>query len=287
MRQLLISLTALLAGTSAIGLAAAQTVQHASSAAWNTQTVAAPADTLPPAGFVLASGVTFVPQAFSELGYDTNPSQTFNNQQGSAFIRTGAGFDLSSVRPDLVANLSASGSMLDYFNSTIFNEPLRFAGAASGNVTYLIQPGLTISPSAFVNYDGQSVNRNQTGGANVELAFREPLFSSALRGRFLDVQYSDNNGLPASPISLGSQFNYNRSEVTWSGLLGKNWFVLPYAEASAIPMTIASPRSIPTSSTGASPGSHPRPFPSRPRWSVSSASPPPIRRYFPMCAHIV
>ena len=80
-----------------------------------------------PIGFVLAPGVTFVPSAFSEIGYDTNPNQTFFDQKGSGLIRSGGGFALSSVTQRMVATVNASGSMLDYFNDPIFNDPLRFA----------------------------------------------------------------------------------------------------------------------------------------------------------------
>ena len=122
--------------------------------------------------------------------------------------------------------------MLDYFNETIFGEPLRFAGAAQANITTLVQPGMTFASGAYINYDDQSYNPNQTAGANVELAYRDGLFASVFRGRFFDVQYLDASALPASPVNLNSAFNYNRIEGTWTGLLGTNWPVAPYAEVS-------------------------------------------------------
>jgi hypothetical protein len=232
MGRSLISFTALFASAFALQPAAAQT-------AWVVQTGPAPraASVVPespaPIGFSLAPGATFVPQVFSEIGYDSNPSQVFFNPQGSGFIRSGVGFSLNSISPTTVANLTATGSMLDYFSDILFDEPLRFAGSAKGSVTYLVQPGVTASSGAFINYDAQSVNKNQTAGANVELSFVDALLSSVLQGRFTDVQYPDNNGLIATPVSLSSAFNYNRSEATWLGLLGSHWRIAPYAEVTA------------------------------------------------------
>jgi hypothetical protein len=177
MGRTVISLVAFLAAASALQPAAAQT----GPSPWAANVVATPP---PPIGFALAPGTTFVPQVFSEIGYDSNPNQTFYKPQGSGFIRSGAGFSLSSVNPTTVANLIATGSMLDYFNDTIFDEPLRFSGSAKANVTYLVQPGVTVSSGAFIDYDGQSINSNQTDGANVEFGYRDQLVSSVLRGRF-------------------------------------------------------------------------------------------------------
>jgi len=230
MGRSLIGLTAILSAASALQPVAAQTALPAGSAPWKADIVTSAPDA--PVGYVLASGVTFVPWAFSEAGYDSNPSQTLIDQKGSAFIRSGGGFNVSAASPTTVATLSASGSMLDYFNDTVFDEPLRFAGTAKANVTYLVEPGFTVSSGAFINYDGQSVNENQTAGANLDLGYRDDLFASNLRGRFTNVQYLDNIGMP-SPVALNSTFNYNRSEATWIGLLGTHWFLAPYAEVSA------------------------------------------------------
>jgi hypothetical protein len=225
----LISLLTLLAAATALQPAEAQT---GPSAPWKTELLAPP-PVAAPVGFVAAPGVTFVPQVFSEIGYDTNPGHDFVNEKGSAFIRSGAGFALSSVSQTTVANLIATGSMLNYSNNTLFDDPLRFAGTAKGSVAYLVQPGVTASSSAFIDYDGQSINKNQTAGANAELGYSDALLSSVLRGRFLSVEYLNFNGLPATPISLNAAFNYNRSEGTWLGLLGNSWLVSPYAELSA------------------------------------------------------
>ncbi len=235
MGRSVISVTALLAAASALQPVAVQTAQAASSVTpWKADTVPAVAETASaPIGFVLAPGVTFVPQAFSEIGFDSNPSQTFFNQKGSGFIRSGVGFNLSKVTQRMVANLYAAGSMLDYFNDSTFDESLRFAGIVKGNVTYLVQPGLTVSSGAFLDYDGQSINKNRTGGANIEFGYRDELVSSALRARFLDVQYLNNVGLVPSPLFLTSAFNYNRTDATWTGLLGNGWRVAPYAEVIA------------------------------------------------------
>ncbi|MGO9171477.1 MAG: outer membrane beta-barrel protein [Rhodomicrobium sp.] len=228
MGRTLISLTALFAAASALQPAAAQTPPGP----WAANVVGPVPDVAPaPIGFVVAPGVTFVPSAFSEIGYDSNPSQSFTNSSGSAFIRSGGGFALSSVTQSTVVNVNTTGSMMDYFNDSVFYDSLRFAGIANANVSYLVQPGLTVSSGAFINYDGQSVNKNQTDGANVELGYRDGLVLSVLRARFLDVQYL-NGDVIASPIALTSAFNYNRSELTWIGLLGSNWFVAPYTEVS-------------------------------------------------------
>ena len=235
MARALIGLTAGLTAAFAFHPAAAQTAQAANPGTpWNAATVPAEAPIpLAPVGFVVAPGVTFVPSAFSEIGFDSNPNQSFSGQKGSGFTRSGAGFALNSVSQTTVAALTASGSMLDYFNGAVFDDPLRFAGSVKGNVTYLVQPGLTVSSGAFINYDGQSINMNQTGGANVELGYRDALVTSVVRARFSDVQYLDTNVFVPSPIALTSAFNYNRTEGTWVGLLGTNWRAAPYAEASA------------------------------------------------------
>ncbi len=222
-----------LAAVFAVSPAAAQNWEPAAfTSPWKADAVAAaPA----PLGFEPAPGVTFVPSAFSEIGYDSNPSQTFADAKGSAFTRSGAGFVLSSVSERVVSDVSAGGSMMDYLNGTELGDPLRFAGFAKGSLTYLVQPGVTVSSAAFIDYDGQSVNRNQTDGANAELAFRDQAVSSFLRVKFFDVQYLNSLpvDVPVSPISLNSAFNYNRSEVKWGGLYGNNLLLAPYGEAAA------------------------------------------------------
>ena len=230
MGRSLISLTAILVAASTLQPAAAQTGPAAPAGPWTAE-IAAPA--LAPIGFVVAPGITFVPSVFSEIGYDSNPTQSIFNQQDSAFIRSGAGFNLSSVTQSMVATVNASGSVLDYFNNDLFIDPLRFAGLANANVTYLVQPGLTVSSGAFINYDGQSINQNRTDGANAELGYRDAFVASSLRLRFLDVQYLNGSDLPNSPLVLGSAYNYNRSEATWTGLAGTSWRAAPYAELSA------------------------------------------------------
>ena len=132
----------------------------------------------------------------------------------------------------MVATVNAAGSMLDYFDSPLYGELVRFAGLANGNISYLIQPGATFSSGAFINYDGQSINRNQTDGANAELAFSDPLISSIFRARVLDVQYLNGSSLIASPIFLTPAFNYTRTEGTWTGVVARNWPVAPYLEIS-------------------------------------------------------
>lgn len=227
MGRILFGLAAFLATTSALQAGEAQNANET----WNTAVLAPSNIALAPVGFPFPSGAVFVPSVFSEVGYDSNPNQTFNDRQGSAFVRSGAGFNLSRVTPDMVANLKAAGSVLSYFNNNIFDDLERYAGAASGNITYLIEPGVTGSSGAFINYDGQSVNRNQAAGANSELAYGDALISNVLRTSILDVQYF-GTGLIASPISLTSAFNYIRTEGTYTGLLGKNWAVAPYVELS-------------------------------------------------------
>ena len=218
----LVSLTALLLASSWLNPAWAQSTQP---------TPAAGVAAAPPIGFEFNPGVTFVPSVFAELGYDTNPGQTFYNAQGSGFVRSGAGFAWSSVSQGMVANISATASELDYFNSNVFEDSNRFAGAASANVTYLVQPGLTASSGAFVNYDAQSVNKSQSAGGNIEAAYSNDTLVSVFRGKFYGIQYLDG-GLIASPISLTSAFNYNRAEGTWTGLFNPNSPIAPYLEAS-------------------------------------------------------
>ncbi len=230
MARTLIGLTAVLAAASAQQPAGAQTAPGTPPGSWTAEIAgAAPA----PIGFAVAPGATFVPSAFSELGYDSNPNLSLGAPKGSAFERTGAGFMLSSVSPSLMSTLSASGSVLDYFNDAAFADNVRFAGAASANFTYLVQPGVTVSSGAFIVSDGQSANKSQTDGANVEFGYRDGLIANMLRLRFSDVEYLNNAGAIATPLVLNSAYNYNRSEGAWSGLLGTAWPAAPYAEANA------------------------------------------------------
>ena len=185
-------------------------------------------------GFALGSGITFVPTVFTEAGYDSNPVQTVNAQNGSAVIRGGGGFNLSYVNPRAVATLAAAGSELYYFNGSGFDEDAaRFAGFVKANVTYLVMPGVTVSPGGFFNYDAQSFNKNQQTGGNIDLAYRDNFMVSALKLRLFDVEYLNNPppGL-VSPLLLTSAYNYNRSEAAWAGLIGNTWVAAPYAEVS-------------------------------------------------------
>jgi hypothetical protein len=231
-RSLIVSMALLLICARATPPAAAQPVPGTS---WQTELVAVPEFVPTATGFLLAPGVAFIPQAFTETGYDTNPNQTFFDQRGSAFIRSGAGFNLSTVSERIATAFTATGSMLDYFNGTLFDDPLRFAGAVKGNVTYLVQPGMTLSSGAYFSYDGQSFIKAQTGGASVDWGYRDELISSVVHARFSSIEYLDQYGDGAliSPLYLTSMFNYNRSEATWTSLLGNNWRVAPYAEVSA------------------------------------------------------
>jgi hypothetical protein len=197
----------------------------------NAKIVAAPspADAPIPVGFFLAPGVTLLPTAFTELGYDTNPDQS-TNPKASAFSRTGAGLALSSVNKDLVANVSAAGSWEDYFSDPY--RPSRFTGSTQAAATYLLQPSWTVSGSASYDYDGQSVNISQTGGGLLETAYHDNTLSTFLRLRYTDVRYLNDlySVSPTTPLLLGPEFNSNRSELTWAGMYGYNSFVAPYAQ---------------------------------------------------------
>ena len=227
-----IHLIALLTLGIALQPAAAQSVQPSNTAnPWKTEVVAAAPQTAPaPIGIALTSGWTLLPLAFSELGYDSNPDLSVANAKGSGFLRTGAGFNLSFASQGMATSFSASGSMLDYLNGDAVDELVRYAGSAKANGSYLLQPNMTVSSSAFIDYDGQSANKNQTSGANAELTYRDDVFASTTRVRFFDIQYLNRDA--NSPISPGATYDYNRSEVTWVGLLTKNCCVNPYAEVS-------------------------------------------------------
>ena len=185
-----------------------------------------------PIGYSPAEGVNFVPNAFTEVGYDSNPDQVAD-PKGSAFLRTGVGFGLSSVSKDLVANVTANGSWVSYFSDPY--RPERLSGATQANMTYLLRPGWTVSGTGFLDYDGQSFNQSQTDGASVETAFRDDVVATFLRGRYTEVRYL-NVVDPSSfvaPLLLTSAFNSNRSELKWGGLYGTNSLIGGYAEAFA------------------------------------------------------
>lgn len=226
-------LASLIAVVQAAGPSVAQIAPSAPAAPF--QAAVLPAVPAPaPAGYQIAPGVAFVPQAFSEVGYDTNPNQAFFAPQGSAFIRSGAGFNFSYATPETTAVFGAAGSMLNYFHDSI-DEPLRFDGGVKGVVSQALAPGLTLSSTGFYAYDGQSYIKTETGGGSVDLAYRNDLVSSVWRGSFASIDYQDRFGADAlfSPLFLTSAMNHNRSEATWSALLGNSWTVSPYAEASA------------------------------------------------------
>ena len=172
-------LIALLTLGIALQPAASQRVQPSTTAnPWTTEVVAATPQTAP-SGIALASGWTLLPLAFSELGYDSNPNLSLADTKGSGFLRTGAGFNLSFAGQGMATSFSASGSMLDYLNGAVSDELLRYAGSAKANGSYLVQQNMTVSSSAFIDYDGQSANKNQTSGANAELTYRDDLFASS------------------------------------------------------------------------------------------------------------
>ena len=127
MGRSLISITALLATALALQPAAAQTVQTGP----GKGDAASPAsgDAAAITGFTLAPGTALVPTAFSEVGYDTNPSQTFAGQKGSGFVRSGGGFDLTTVTKSTVTTIDAGGSALDYFSNPLIGDPVRYAGS--------------------------------------------------------------------------------------------------------------------------------------------------------------
>ena len=172
-----------------------------------------------------------MPKAFSETGYDTNPAQSLSDAKGSAFGRTGAGFNLSSVSPGTIASLNAAGSFLDYLNDAALAEFTRYAGSANTSITYLVRPGVTVSSGAFITYDGESANKTQSDGATAELAM-EAVSCQQFALSFKQVEYLDGEGVANDPLVLSSAYNYSRSDITWVGLLGRGWAASPYVEVS-------------------------------------------------------
>jgi hypothetical protein len=136
----------------------------------------------------------------------------------------------------MTAAVNASGSMLAYLNSGV-EEPVRYSGIANAAVNYLVMPGVTASPSVFINYDDQFLNPTANSGAIFDIAYKNALLSSVLRTRFQSVQYLDNANVTASPLGLSPAFNFNRADVTWGTFLGNNWPVAPYTEVSAARLT--------------------------------------------------
>jgi hypothetical protein len=185
----------------------------------------------PPVGFSFSPNISFVPTAFTELGFDTNPDQT-SNPKSTAFSKSGVGFGLGSVSKEMVANVSANGSWVDYFDDP--NRPTRLAGAAQANLTYLIQPGWTVTGAGAAAHDSQSFNRSETAGASLETAYRTDSAMTFLKGRFNEVRYLNANdpSNTTAPILLTPEFNYDRSEVNWGGIYGTQYWLSPYAEVS-------------------------------------------------------
>jgi len=241
MSRSFIGITALFAASYALQPAAAQVAKGITLVPeWKAEVLPLPVPgevefASAPTGFVVAPGISFVPQVFSELGFDSNPDKAFFDRRSSGFVRSGAGFNLSSVTEKMIANLSASGSMLNYFNEAAWDQPNRFAGDVRGLMTYSVQPGMTLSSGGFFTYDGQSSNRSQSGGASAEVGYHNDFFANFLRGNFLSVEYLREPGrdVPVSPLFLTSAFNYDRSEVIGGGLINNSARVSPYVEAGA------------------------------------------------------
>jgi len=216
-----------LAAAMAAGPASAQTGNGPGP--WNTAT-ATPAPQ--PAGFVLADGLSFLPQAFTGLGYDTNPNLKDSGGPTSAYAVTGASFDLVSVRPDMIASLSASGSSFSYLAGGI-EEPQRYSGYANAAVSYAAAPGVPVNAGAFINYDSQDLDKLQNAGATFGVGYRNELIASNLAARFINVQYLNGSGGFFGPLGLSPAFDYNRGELTWTSLLNTGSRLIPYAEVSA------------------------------------------------------
>jgi len=179
----------------------------------------------------LAPGVLFTPSAFTEIGYDSNPNQLFGGQD-SGYSRTGAGFRVRSISDGLVASLAANGSWISYFADDV-GDAERLSGSAQANVTYLLQPGWTVSAVGFVDRDSQSYNKSESDGGSVETGFSDKTVTVFARGRYSEVRYLNDGQFADTPLLLSSAFNSNRTEASWGGLYGNNSRVAFYAEGSA------------------------------------------------------
>jgi hypothetical protein len=192
----------------------------------------APENSPAPVGLAVAPGISFLPTAFTEIGYDTNPDQTAN-PKATAFSRSGLGFGLSAVSKELVVNVAGNGSWVDYFSDP--ERPTRLSGDVQANMTYLLRPGWTLSGSGQLIHDSQSFNQTESGGASVETAYRDDVMMTFLRGRHTETRYLNSTD-PVSlnvPLLLGPAFNFNRSEMNWGGIYGANSWIGAYAELSA------------------------------------------------------
>ena len=100
---------------------------------------------IPSVGFEVSPGVEFVPTAFSEIGYDFDPNESFFDQKGRPSHAQGAGFSLSSVMPGLVATVNAAGSILDHSTALFMGTRSGSRAWPTGTISDLIQPGATFS----------------------------------------------------------------------------------------------------------------------------------------------
>jgi hypothetical protein len=140
-------------------------------------------------GVQVSPGVLFLPAAFVEVGYDSNPNLLLQ-ATGSAFFRTGVSASLTKATPDTVASVRAAGSWLTYVEDVERSQ--RLSGAVEGNIAHQLMPGLTISANGLFDYDGQSTVPSQTAAVSTQLAYQNQFLTSFARTRFIDLQYSNN-----------------------------------------------------------------------------------------------
>ncbi|MBN2301380.1 MAG: outer membrane beta-barrel protein [Lentisphaerae bacterium] len=186
-------------------------------------------------GFAVAPGIIVTPYTFTEGGYDSNPDQSFD-EEGTPFLRSGVGANLAGIWKRTAAELSASGSWAHFADEDLPRTD-RLNGTVSGNVAYLLRPGLTIAGGGLFDHDELGATEDETAAGYAELAYNDALLTSFLRGRFIDVQYlSDDlpDGIAEadSPFFLTSAFDVERTELSAGAIIGKNSPVGIYGEVT-------------------------------------------------------
>jgi hypothetical protein len=175
-------------------------------------------------GIQASPGILFLPAAFVEAGYDTNPNLLLQ-ASGSAFFRTGVSAILTKTTPDTVASLRAAGSWLTYVEGVERSQ--RLSGAIEGNIAHQLMPGITISANGLFDHDGQSTIPSQTAAVSTQLSYQNQFLTSFARTRFIDLQYSND------PFEAATVFNAQRAEVSSGVLVANQSWLGVYTEWSA------------------------------------------------------
>lgn len=187
-------------------------------------------------GVVVMPGLIWVPNAFLEGGYDSNPDQLYD-QEGSAFTRTGVGFALTKVSQDTLAQFTASGSWLGYAED--IQPDSRLGGSVGTHLVHRLMPGVSLRVESLYEHDATKRVETDTAGVSSEISFAGELVSGFVRGRAVEARYDkvyQTRPVPdpsIAPLFLASAFDATKTEVSGGVIFYPNHSISPYVEGGA------------------------------------------------------